>query len=71
MIHNKKRQAKYQNRISYHFVFVVLLKIQPWGLFQVNKATNVFFMILRGFFISDIVINLSFDELKNYLMIPC
>ena len=71
MIHNKKRQAKYQNRISYHFFFVVLLKIQPWGLFQVNKATNVFFMILRGFFISDIVINLSFDELKNYLMIPC
>ncbi len=33
--------------------------MQPGGLFQVNEATNVFFMILRDCFISENAINLS------------
>ena len=34
--------------------------MQPWGLFQVNEATDVFFMILCGCFICEIALNLSF-----------
>ena len=33
--------------------------MQPGGLFQVNEATNVFFMILRDCFISENAVNLS------------
>ena len=40
---------------------VFLLKMQPWGSFQVDEATNVFFMILRGCFISKSV----FSVIKN------
>ncbi len=53
-------QAKYQSikfLITYCFVF--LQKMQPGGLFEVNKATNVFFMILCDCFISENAINLS------------
>ena len=42
------------------YCFVFLLKIQQGGSFLVNEARNVFFMILRGCFISKIVLNLSF-----------
>ena len=37
------------------YCFVFLLKIQQGGSFLVNEARNVFFMILRGCFISKIV----------------
>ena len=40
-------------------LFVFLEKMQPGGLFQVNEATNVFFMILRDCFITENAINLS------------
>ena len=36
-------------------VKISLLKMQPWGVFQVNVATKVFFMILLGCFINEIV----------------
>ena len=35
-------------------------KMQPCGFFQVDQATNVLFIILRGCFISEIALNLSF-----------
>ena len=47
------------------YYFVALLKMKPWGSFQVNEVTNVVFMILGGCFISEIVLNLSFRRLKN------
>ena len=46
------------------YCFVFLLKMKPWGPFQVNEATNVVFMILGGCFISEIVLNLSFRWVK-------
>ena len=39
--------------------------MQPGGLFQVNEATNVFFMILRDCFISENAINLSSASSQN------
>ena len=45
----------------YCFVFLSLLKVRPWGSFQVNEATNVVFMILGGCFISEIVLKLKKD----------
>ena len=50
------------------YSFVLLLKMKPWGSFQVNKATNVVFMILGGCFISEIVLNLSFRWVKKILV---
>ena len=47
------------------YCFVFLLKMRPWGSFQVNEATNVVFMILGGCFISEIVLNLSFRWVKK------
>ena len=49
------------------YCFVFLLKMKPWGSFQVNKATNVVCMILGGCFISEIVLNLSFRWVKKIL----
>ena len=37
------------------------MKMQPWSPFQENKATIVFFMILRDYFNSEIVVSLSFQ----------
>ena len=56
-----------QNGISYHLLlcFLFLLKMQPWGSFQVNGATSVFFMILHSCFISKIVLNFSFRWVKR------
>ena len=48
-----------KKKILTMYCFVFFLKMQPWGLFQVTEATNVFFMILRECFISENVINLS------------
>ncbi len=46
-------QARYQNiKFLPTYCFVFLPQMQPGGLFQVNQTTNVFFMILRDFFIS-------------------
>ncbi len=39
--------------------------MQPGGLFEVNEATNVFFMIFRDCFISENAINFSFGELAK------
>ncbi len=39
--------------------------MQPGGLFQVNEATNVFFMILRDCFISENAINLSPQRVRK------
>ena len=50
------------------YCFVFLLKMKPWGSFQVNEATNVVFMILGGCFISEIVLNLSFRRVKKILV---
>ena len=50
------------------YCFVSLLKMKPWGSFQVNEATNVVFMILGGCFISEIVLNLSFRWVKKILV---
>ena len=47
------------------YCFVFLLKMKPWGSFQVNETTNVVFMILGGCFISEIVLNLSFRWVKK------
>ena len=49
-------QAKQQNGISYHLLFCFLSE----------NATEKS-MILRGCFISKIVLNLTFGELKKYL----
>ena len=60
-------QAKYQNIVfltTYCFVF--LQKIQPGGLFEVNEATNVLFMILRDCVISENAINLSSASSQNW-----
>ena len=43
--------------------------MQPGGLFEVNEATNVFFMILRDCFISESAINLSSATSQNRT--PC
>ena len=50
------------------YCLVFLLKMKPRGLFQVNEATNVVFMILGGCFISEIVLNLSFRRVKKILV---
>ena len=50
------------------YCFVFLLKMKPWGSFQVNEATNVVFMISGGCFISEIVLNLSFRWVKKILV---
>ena len=50
------------------YCFVFLLKVKPWGSFQVNEATNVVFMILGGCFISEIVLNLLFRWVKKILV---
>ena len=50
------------------YCFVFLLKMKPWGSFQINEATNVVFMILDGCFISEIVLNLSFRWVKKILV---
>ena len=47
------------------YCFVFLLKMRPWGSFQVHEVTNVVFMILGGCFISEIVLNLSFRRVKK------
>ncbi len=39
--------------------------MQPGALFQVNEATNVFFMILRDCFISGNAINLLSEFAKS------
>ena len=39
--------------------------MQPGGLFEVNEATNVFFMIFRDCFISENAINLSSVSSQN------
>ena len=49
------------------YCFVFILKMKPWGSFQVNESTNVVFMILGGCFINEIVLNLSFRWVKKYL----
>ena len=64
MILTKKKtntQAKDQNRISYHLLICFLAVNAALRFFQVNSAANVFFMILRGWFINNIVLNLSFQ----------
>ncbi len=43
--------------------------MQPGGLFEVNEATNVFFMIFRDCFISENAINLSSVSSQNRT--PC
>ena len=50
------------------YCFVFLLKMKPWGSFQVNEATNVVFMILGGCFICEIILNLSFRQVKKILV---
>ena len=50
------------------YCFVFLLKMAPWGSFQVNEGANVVFMILGGCFISEIVLNLSFRWVKKILV---
>ena len=50
------------------YCFVFLLKMKPWGSFQLNEATNVVFMILGGCFIREIVLNLSFRWVKKILV---
>ena len=50
------------------YCFVFLLKMKPWGSFQVNGATDVVFMVLGGCFISEIVLNLSFRWVKKILV---
>ncbi len=59
-------QAKYQNiKFLTTYCFVFLQKMQPGGLFEVNEATNVFFMIFRDCFISENAINLSSVSSQN------
>ena len=43
------------------YCFIFLLKMKPWGSFQVNEAMKVIFMILGGCFISEIVLNFFFQ----------
>ena len=65
-----KHQAKYQNiKFPATYFFVFLQKMQPRGLFEVNEATNIFFMILRDCFISENAINLSSVSSQNRT--PC
>ena len=63
---------KHKQNIKMEFLtiycFVFLLKMKPWGSFQVNEATNVVFMILGGCFIGEIVLNLSFRWVKKILV---
>ena len=61
-----KQNIKMEFLTIYDFVF--LLKMKPWGLLQVNEATNVVVMILGGCFISEIVLNLSFRWVKKILV---
>ena len=56
-----KQNVKLEFLIIYFFVF--LPKMQPRDPFQVNVATNVFFMISGGCFISKIIS--LFGDLKN------
>ena len=56
-----KQNVKQEFLIIYFFVF--LPKMQPRDPFQVNVATNVFFMISGGCFISKIIS--LFGDLKN------
>jgi hypothetical protein len=47
-------RAKYFNiKFVATYCFVFLQKMQAGALFQVNEATNVFFMTLRDCFISE------------------
>ncbi len=63
-------QAKYQNiKFLTTYCFVFLQKMQPGGLFEVNEATNVFFMIFRDCFISENAINFSSVSSQNRT--PC
>ena len=39
--------------------------MQPWGILQINEATSVFFMTLRGCFISEIVFRLHIYSLRT------
>ena len=64
---NKSHKQNIKMEFLTIYCFVILLKMQPWGSFQVNKATNVIFMILRGCFMSKIVLNLSFWWVKKYM----
>ena len=48
---DNKIQAKYKNKISYHLTICFLAKIQPLGLFHVNKTTNVILHDLSRSFI--------------------
>ena len=66
-----KKQTHKQNikmKFLTIYCFVFLLKMKPWGSFQVNEATNVVFMILGGCFISEIVLNLPFRWVKKILV---
>ena len=58
---DRQQTRKRNTKIEFHtiFCFVFLLNMQPSNLFQINEATNVFFMILCGCFIIEIVLNLS------------
>ncbi len=61
---------KYQNiKFLTTCCFVCLPQMQPGGLFQVNEATNVFFMILRDCFIGENAINLFSASSQNRT--PC
>ena len=51
---DNKLQAKFKNKMSYHLSICFIAENATRFLFQVNQATDVFFMILRD------VINLSF-----------
>ena len=64
---DKKQTHKQNNKMEFLtiYCFVFLLKMKPWGSFQVNETSNVFFMTLRGCFISKIVLNLSFRWVKK------
>ena len=50
------------------YCFAFWTKMQLWGSFQVNEATNVFFMILRGCFINKIVLNLPLRRVKKIIV---
>ena len=68
----KSQKQTHKQNIKMEFLtiycFVFLLKMKPWGSFQVNEATDVVFMILGGCFISEIVLNLSFRWVKKILV---
>ncbi len=70
LILTNEQQAKCQNiKFLTTYCFVFLQKMQPGGLFEVNEATNVFFMILRDCFISENAMNLSSVSSQNRT--PC